>query len=81
MSKDDCPPNNGSVGHFAPLPGLARQGRQCRQQLRRSETGAFCQNCLIFKKELSSATHVAEATDGGWKPPRLIAGPAAFAIP
>jgi len=49
--------------------------------------------CAIMEKELSSATHVAEASDGGWphphktgagrgasrKPPRLVASPAAAA--
>jgi len=32
-------------------------------------------------KRLSSATHVAEAADGGWKPPRLVAAPATAGVP
>jgi hypothetical protein len=48
----------------------------------------FCQQWRDNGKELSSATHVAEAADGGWphrgasrKPPRLVASPAAAAAP
>jgi len=45
------------------------------------ESAALCQKWCIIEKELSSATHVAEAADGGWKPPRLVANPAAAAEP
>jgi len=41
----------------------------------------FARNGAIMEKALSSATHVAEAADGGWKPPRLVASPAAAAAP
>jgi len=41
----------------------------------------FARNGAIIEKGLSSATHVAEAADGGWKPPRPVAGPAAAAEP
>ena len=41
----------------------------------------FARNGAIIGKELSSATHVAEASDGGWKPPRPVAGPAAAVEP
>jgi hypothetical protein len=63
----------------------ARTGAQHRLQ---SDSGSaacaqarFARNEAIMAKELSSATHVAETADGGWKPPRLVARPAAAAAP
>ena len=41
----------------------------------------FARNGAIIMKELSSATHGAETADGGLKPPRLVASPAAAAVP
>ena len=41
----------------------------------------FARSGAIMEKELSSATHVAETADGGWKPPRPVASPAAAAEP
>ena len=44
------------------------------------ERSAFPEVERNIEKELSSATHVAETADGGWKPPRLVASPAAAAL-
>ena len=72
--------NNGSRRTAAPP--LVR-----RRALRQAQ-GKLCQKCAIIEKELSSATHIAEGSDGGWphrgasrKPPRLVAGPAAADLP